>query len=121
MSDIEKKAQALLNEVLRDKGCSNEARRISRVYFVDEALCRAVEQHEAFRQEVSDAVEAYNDLWRKRTPGRDEFMGHFIRFIIAKPDPLAEAWIEATGNTVGMEPLNEAIQARGGKIVWEDE
>ena len=40
------------------------------------------------------------------------------RFIIAKPDPLVEAWIEATGNTVGMEPLNAAIEKRGGKIVW---
>jgi hypothetical protein len=41
------------------------------------------------------------------------------RFIIPKPkpDPLVEAWIEATGNTVGMEPLNAALEARGLKIV----
>lgn len=28
-----------------------------------------------------------------------------------QPDPLVEAWIEATGNTVGMEPLTDAIVA----------
>jgi hypothetical protein len=32
-------------------------------------------------------------------------------------DLLAEAWIEATGNTVGMGPLNEALAKRGLKIV----
>ena len=32
-------------------------------------------------------------------------------------DLLAEAWIEATGNTVGMGPLNEALAKRGFKIV----
>lgn len=45
----------------------------------------------------------------------------FARFIISQPDPLVEAWIEATGNTVGMEPLNAAIEKRGGKIVWGDD
>jgi len=34
----------------------------------------------------------------------------------AKNDPLVEAWIEATGNTVGMEPLNAALEARGLEI-----
>lgn len=40
-------------------------------------------------------------------------------FILPAPDPLVEAWVEATGNTVGMGPLNEALAKRGGKIVWE--
>ena len=73
----------------------------------------AIERHEAFRQEVSEAL-----LWHcKYTDGVLEGLQHLI---IAKPDPLVEAWIEATGNTVGMGPLNEAIAKRGGKIVWED-
>jgi len=29
---------------------------------------------------------------------------------------LVEAWIEATGNTVGMDPLNAALKARGLEI-----
>jgi hypothetical protein len=49
-----------------------------------EALCRAIEQHEAFKQEVSDAAEEYNEA---AAP-----MGWegFDRFIIPKPDPLVE-------------------------------
>ena len=57
MTEIEQKALALVNEVI-----SADQLRILPQY-VDkavlcEALCRAIEQHEAFRQEVSDAVEA---------------------------------------------------------------
>jgi hypothetical protein len=120
MSDIEKKALVLLNEVwpeiepwtlddIKGEACF-------------ETLCRAIEQHEAFRQEVSDAVEAYNDLWRKRTPGRDEFMGHFIRFIIAKPDPLVEAMADCGVDRfeTWADQLREALAKRGGKIVWRE-
>ena len=107
MTEIEKKARALLNEV------RVEYPLISSEVASNLALCRAIEQHEAFRQEVSDAVEqAQTKDW--------DVHPVLWRFIIAKPDPLAEAWIEATGNTVGMGPLNEAIAKRGGKIVWED-
>ena len=75
------------------------------------ALCRAIEQHEAFRQEVSDALEAAQASWVNP-------IEQYQRFIIPapKPDPLVEAWIEATGNTVGMEPLNAALEARGLEI-----
>lgn len=92
------------------------------------ALCRAIEEHERFRQDVSDAVEAvfagYHDApipWvvmrRKLEP-----------FIIPKPvDPLVEAMQEACGaqglatkHTPGelTEHLRAAIEKRGGKIVW---
>ena len=76
------------------------------------ALCRAIEQHEAFRQEVSDAAQEYEEA------GYCMGWEGFERFIIhkPKPDPIAEAWIEATGNTVGMEPLNAALDARGLEI-----
>lgn len=77
-----------------------------------EALSRAIERHEAFAQEVSDAVEEFYG-------SRHNAIGEPLsQFIIVDPDPLVEAWIEATGNTVGMEPLNAAIEKRGGKIVW---
>ena len=109
MTDIEKKARALLDEVKRVKNLPGAT-------YTDayRALCRAIERHEAFRQEVSEAL-----LWHcKYTDGVLEGLQHLI---IADPDPLVEAWIEATGNTVGMEPLNEALAKRGGKIVWGDE
>lgn len=110
MSEIEQKAMALINEVA-NKFCREMGD--ARFNDVCAALYLSIEQHEAFRQEVSDAVE--------------EFYGNFhnalgeplSQFIIVDPDPLVEAWIEATGNTVGMEPLNAAIERRGGKIVWE--
>ena len=117
MNDIEKKALALLNEVWVERGWNVTLDRFSRDNFIiGEALCRAIERHEAFRQEVSDAVVEYFGEHLVAEDGGEPL----ARFIIAKPDPLVEAWIEATGNTVGMEPLNEALAKRGGKIVWEN-
>lgn len=88
MTDTEKKALALVNEIAATRGTSwpcvdraNDSRW--------EALCRAIEQHEAFRQEVSDAVEAYLG---HTSPWPDNSLR---RFIIAKPDPLVEALNEA--------------------------
>ena len=114
MTDIEKKALALMNEICAEMGL-DKVRSLSVDMPGENALIRAIEQHEAFRQEVSDAIEEMLN-----TPGC-VIRNSIGRFIIAKPDPLAEAWIEATGNTVGMEPLNEALAKRGGKIVWGGE
>jgi regulator of protease activity HflC (stomatin/prohibitin superfamily) len=53
-----------------------------------EALCRAIEQHEAFKQEVSDAVFAYSNPYSS-----DEAKWEKLKsFIIPKPkpDPLVE-------------------------------
>ena len=47
------------------------------------AHARAIEQHEAFKREVSDAIDS-----SVLTP---ETEAHLSRFIIAKPDPLVEA------------------------------
>jgi hypothetical protein len=56
MNDIEQKALAMVNEVLTlpfSVAC------IDRDIYSHEALCRAIEHHEAFKQEVSDIVYAY--------------------------------------------------------------
>ena len=83
------------------------------------AHARAIEQHEAFRQEVSDAVETYAD---KDVHAPITYLG---RFIIAKPDPLVEALLETFPRANGAEgmaaDLRAAIKARGGRIVWEGE
>jgi len=110
MTDIEQKALALVNKAFREpyykdwsqvpQGC------------LSDALLRAIEQHEAFRQEVSDAVEAvftgYHDApipWvvmrRKLEP-----------FIIAKPDLLVEAF----GHDLAAD-IRTALAARGLEIV----
>ena len=86
MTNIEQKALALVKEVAEHDCYEIDDARFSDVCA---ALCRAIEQHEAFRQEVSDAVVEYfgpKDL--------DVILaGHLLeRFIIPapKPDPLVE-------------------------------
>lgn len=82
-----------------------------------EAHARAIEQHEAFRQEVSDAVES---RWMNILAMKCEDV--FSRFIIAKPDPLVEAWLEAfPGNHITdareeCAKISAALAARGLEI-----
>lgn len=87
-------------------------------------LARAIEQHDAFRQEVSDRIEACRAAW----PGSwAQFSDTLDRFIIAKPDPLVEAiraeWPSTfkDGAEVHASRLRAAIEARGGKIIFNEE
>lgn len=136
MTDTEAKALALVNDTARAMEGLLTLHPVDHVYYRElpkmdvfaNALCRAIEREaatearhaaelreqaerfDAFRQEVSDAIESC-----MLGPIAEERLAPFI---LPKPDPLVEAWVEATGNTVGMGPLNEAIAKRGGKIVW---
>jgi hypothetical protein len=118
MTGIEQKALALVNEIEREEGEKELTTRIMRGLIMDLALCRAIEQHEAFKQEVSDAAEQYNEA---AAP-----MGWegFDRFIIPKPkpDPLAEVLEEISGEG-GFDNydhyaynLRAALEARGLEI-----
>lgn len=98
---IEAKALELINEVRRERGGTSytEYTRLRRNHDdANEALCRALEQHEAFKQEVSDAVQDY------RHAGRPEIYFGFDHFIIPKfkPDPLVEAYNEALPETAAV-------------------
>ena len=118
MNDIEQKALALLNEVAKerdfpDRGTIHRDRDV----FV-EALCRAIEQHEAFRQEVSDALHQYIECFSPP-------IWHYLnKFIIPKPkpDPLVEVLAEVdTGNGWDDEEdyarqIYKALEARGLEI-----
>ena len=86
------------------------------------ALCRAIEQHEAFKREVSDAVEAvfagYHDApipWVVMRPKLEPF-------IIAKPDPLVEVINDADDMVRKpdapsyAEAIRAALAARGLEI-----
>ena len=116
---IEQKALALVNEVAQDVRYEpddfEEERRD-----VFKALCRAIEQHEAFRQEVSDAVEGVVNSTYMPAPSEHKLR----RFIIAKPDPLAECLLELELSEDYKEARHDAewlvktIEKRGGKIVW---
>jgi hypothetical protein len=116
MTEIEKKALALLNERHSPYEYALEDHPVR-------VLIRAIEQHEAFRQEVSDAVEDLlaGAVFRKAAHDRLD------RFIISKPDPLVEAiqdadeaqkgWAAAKDYAV---QLRAAIAKRGGRIVFDD-
>jgi hypothetical protein len=82
MSDIEQKALALINGTFLDP----HYRSWSEVPkgWPTSALCRAIEQHEAFKQKVSDAAEVYEEM------GCPMAWEGFEQFIIRKPDPLVK-------------------------------
>ena len=105
---IERKALALVNEarslcrtsILSDKMARDLANELE----------RAIERHEQFAQEVSDAVEYHWPL-SKAPP-------YFARFIIAKPDPLVEAMIECGfgDSSNAADDIRAALAARGLEI-----
>ena len=74
MTDIEKKALALVNEVFRERGHGEWTKCTREIESLTEALCRAIEQHEQFKREVSDAI---IDCGAER---------YLDRFILPKPD-----------------------------------
>ena len=117
MTDIEQKALALLNEVRDERGFRLNVE-MQREDMAQEALCRAIQQHEAFRQEVRDAVvKATHTMAAGKLV---EASGILAAFIIAKPDPLVEVLRDMgySKNADVADDFRAAIEKRGGKIVW---
>ena len=116
MTDIEQKALALAIETRVDdryRLCPDP----TLTFGLWEALCRAIEQHEAFRQMVSDAVE---DLRREWPEVRSHIVSRLSVFVLPKPDPLVEV-LDDMGlglSKTAAEEFRAAIKKRGGKIVW---
>lgn len=115
MSDIEQKALELVREVLAERNLSDKRAVRREVSPYTEALCRAIEQHEAFRREVSDALHVWYD---------GTYPPVLDRFIIPapKPDPLVEVLTEISGEG-GFDNfdhyahnLRAALEARGLEI-----
>jgi len=117
MTETEKKALALVNEVLTERGLSNDTLVYRTTCSEAEALCRAIEQHEAYKQEVSDAVAAALDCGDVERLRRE---GILSRFIIAKPDPLVEIvrdFLQIGGKLEDcVEQFRAALAARGLEI-----
>ena len=106
MTDIERKAQAMLNDA-RDAHVNPDD------YLVGyTALCRAIEQHEAFKRKVSDAAEVYEEM------GCPMAWEGFEQFIIPapKPDPLDEIMGEFLWSPKATDDLRAALEARGLEI-----
>ena len=123
MTDIKKKALELLDAVAKERGDADGWGFVNREDIRSEALCRAIEQHEAFRQEVSEfalGVKGYMASVKAMA-----WQSDCDEFILPKTDPLVEAVNEAWGwrgpHPDVTENLRAAIEARGGRIVWEGE
>lgn len=135
MTEAKKKALALVNEVRAEKGmCNLDASRIGQLMDLGgvSALIRAIEAHDAFRQEVSKHMEeAEKHMAGTVATARTNRVREIIaRFIIPKPvDPLTECFVEAfKGSRVGEldgywtieAKLRAALADRGLKIVQEN-
>ena len=117
MTDIEQKALALWNAVRAEREYTYKHTAINRVSNMAEALCRAIEQHEDFKQRVSFALKTFKD-------GNMHTMHDYLLepFIIPtpKPDPLLAAMNEVikTADVVqaNADQLRAALEARGLEI-----
>lgn len=121
MNEITKKALALINQVEADRGFAL-SRYNSKSDIAEEALCRAIEQHEAYKQRVSDALVDYFGEHLVAEDGGDALAS----FIIPKPtvDPLAVALAEwegvpnhGRGYAHDAKVFREALAKRDLKIV----
>lgn len=121
VTETEQKALALMNEVRRERGLCDVSLENNRAgYSGVEALCRAIEQYDAFRQGVSDAVEEYFG------PKHLDVIlaGHSLaRFITPKQvDPLVAALNDMKDGRAGPTTesyaacLRAAIEKRGYEI-----
>ena len=119
---VEERALALVNEVARERGCTHPSVLLDRAFAENEALCRALEAHDADMRAVSDAL---RDYFGDRVC--DVAQGHLSRFILPKPvDPLVEAMRDACDQQ-GLatehtpveltEHLRKALASRGLEIV----
>lgn len=130
MTETQKKALALVNEGRGNIVPLLEINGAKRCLSFP-ALCRAIEeleaekaaraadheQHEAYRQEVSDAVEGF---WNYCRTTNTPFPADLDRFIIAKPvDPLVEVMRDCGFIDIGtaVDDIRAALAARGLKIV----
>ena len=124
MTEIERKALELCNEVQAERNHTGSPWNSPTI--LNEALYRAIEQHEAYKQEVSDAVEKHSE-WCKSIGRQPPQL--FEPFIIPKPiDPLVEALNDVLKYgekekyipKILAEELRTALAERGGLIVWKD-
>jgi hypothetical protein len=107
----DQKAEALVKEVQAERAHTGNPWNSPTI--LNEALCRAIEQHEAFKQKVSYAIEDATD--------RDLPVAVLRRFVI-EPDPLVAAVHEVDNGPAWDSPedycnkIRAALEARGLEI-----
>ena len=104
---IEAKALALVNEVSDKHTDAESIYEVHRSVDLRAALCRAIEQHEAYKQEVSDVAA----MMLTEPSIKPSVQWALTKFIIPKPkpDPLVEALVATDG--LEYEPQAQAIRA----------
>lgn len=110
MTEIEQKALALVNEVIQEVS-SNTLARLDPYNPAHEAVRRAIEQHEAFKRDVSDAIQSC-----MLGPVAEERLSPFI---LPKPDPLVEALRETYNDDSSKgdaDALRAALAKRGLEV-----
>jgi hypothetical protein len=115
MTDIEAKALALVREVLTERDLSDKRAVRREVSPYTEALCRALEQHEAFKQEVGFAL---SNEWHNLHYGAKRNLDRF-RIPLPKPDPLEEVLKEIDHSAMWVDQCAEEIRAALGERGWE--
>ena len=120
MTEIEKKALALLNECAGTEVHGGWGTFDPNLTPCTRALCRAIEQHEAYKQEVSDVMTYIKELY-------PTLPRNFHRFIIPKPTP--DPLVRVVNEVIYAQPhgdidearmaadIREALAKRGLKIV----
>jgi hypothetical protein len=115
---IEEKALALLNEVSGLKDIAPYSYLPNND--VTKTLCRAIERHEAFKQEVSDAVTALLDRFLGDGLSQGVINGHLHSFIIPKPKPKPDSLVDVWGDlfikSYNLDQFCDALEARGLEI-----
>lgn len=119
MTEIEAKALALVREVLAERDLSDKRAVRREVSPYTEALCRAIEAHEAFKQEVSDIVYAHVNATNETSADAWEKLKTLI-IPAPKPDPLVEVmkkagWADAVIDSCAPS-LSAALDALGFEI-----
>ena len=119
MTDIEAKALALVREVLAERDLSDKRAVRREVSPYTEALCRAIERHEAYEQKVSDIVYAHVNATNETSADAWEKLKTLI-IPAPKPDPLVEVmkkagWADAVIDSCAPS-LSAALDALGFEI-----
>jgi hypothetical protein len=109
--DIKAKALAVVNEIRKERGLHKVSQCFRHKNVKDEALFRTIERHEAYKQEVSDAI---------RAEGAFPDGMRLCHFIIPKPkpDPLVEVLTALDVNNApeNVEEFRAALDALGFEI-----
>jgi hypothetical protein len=120
VTGIEQKALALVNEIELERGSTELTPHIMRRLIMDEALCRAIEAHEAFKQEVSDIVYAHVNATNETSADAWEKLKTLI-INADKPDALVDVWGDLFIKSYNLDQFCDALEARGLEIRAKDE